>query len=71
MDSLERDLEQAHALYAKLAEQLVPGRAGVGGRRPVPASRPPVRADVLSTMFDLERFMSSWVVEARLALGER
>ena len=66
-DPLAADLDAAHRLYALLAAKVPPGQ-GEGGRRPPPASRPPLSIDPLSLMAELEQFVGAWIGQARYAL---
>ena len=66
-DPLRRDLDQAERLYALLAAKVPPGQ-GDGGRRPPPASRPPLSIDPVSLMAELETFIGAWIGQARYAL---
>lgn len=66
-DPLHRDLDQAERLYQLLAAKVPPGQ-GDGGRRPPPASRPPLSIDPVSLMAELEAFVGAWIGQARYAL---
>jgi hypothetical protein len=66
-DPLQRDLDEAWAKYQLLAAKVPPGQ-GEGGRRPPPASRPPLSIDPVSLMAELEQFIGAWIGQARYAL---
>jgi len=66
-DPLQRDLDEAWRQYQLLAAKVPPGQ-GEGGRRPPPASRPPLSIDPLSLMAELEQFVGAWIGQARYAL---
>jgi hypothetical protein len=68
---IERNIAQAQALYARLADHVRPEKNGTGGRRVPPSSRPLVRVEIVSAMAELERFTAWWIGEARELLGDR
>lgn len=66
-DPLEQDLKELWNLYQQLAGQIQPGQSQ-GGRRPQPASRPPLQIDPVSHMHELQRYLAWWINGARWRL---
>ena len=67
-DPFKRDQDEAYRLYQLLAAQIPRGQGQHNGRRPPPASRPPLAIDPLSLMAELEQFQGAWIGQARYAL---
>jgi hypothetical protein len=66
-DPLARDQDEAYRLYQLLAAKVPPGQ-GESGRRPAPASRPPLSIDPVSLMAELEDYIEGWIYKARYVL---
>jgi hypothetical protein len=65
---IDRDMEAAIDLYAKLAAEVLPKR-GEGGRRAPPSSRPPLQIDPVSLMTELEQALARWNARAQWLLS--
>lgn len=63
-DPFERDLEELGRLYQLLAAKVMPSQ-GEGGRRPQPASRPPLNTDAVSLKHEVEQWASYYVNQVR------
>ena len=66
-DPLQRNLDAFHSLYLLLAARVPPAQAA-GGRRPAPASRPPLQVDMVSHMAAGEAYLDWWIKYARWLL---
>lgn len=67
-DPLRQELEAAWANYQLLAARVPPGQ-GQGGRRPQPASRPPLQVQIVSHMHEFERLLTWFNNQARYLLS--
>ena len=63
-DPLRDDLDEVWRLHQLLAGKVEPVQ-GEGGRRPRPASRPPLQVDPVSIMDELGRYIRWWIGHAR------
>ena len=61
------DLDELGRLYQLLAAKVEPGQ-GEGGRRPQPASRPPLQIPPVSLMDEIQRTISYLIGQARFTL---
>jgi hypothetical protein len=66
-DPLRADLDEVWRLHELLAAKVEPAQ-GEGGRRPQPASRPPLQIDPVSLMEELRRYLGWWLGQARWSL---
>lgn len=67
LDPFHRDLDELGRQYTLLAAKVPPGQ-GEGGRRPPPASRPPLQIDPVSLMAEVEQAVSYYLNQIRWLL---
>jgi hypothetical protein len=67
-DPMQRDLATTYSLYVQLGARVYPAQ-GVGGRRPAPASRPPVNVQMVSAMAELADYIGKWNSYVRYLLN--
>src|SRR5215216_3227082 len=67
-DPFQRDLEELGRLYMLLAGKIEPSQGQGGGRRPQPASRPPLHIDPVSVMHEVEQSVAYHLTQIRWLL---